>query len=307
MTQLFLNTSIISNNSSFLGYLANQCLAPHRCLFHGWEVEIWNHIIIREDKSLKNHWTQSAFAILLYVPGILIGLAARILDVHLFSSTRADFAILEKFDQQPHCLAGNISLEVSHARLNKSAIAIKNRMTTKDIWKDSDFVSKVDEFMEAAHQEMNLFFKELEERYEKNPAKMAHAMAQEGPNTDNGPLYLLFYFYSSLTEMYHLARSQAYLEHHASSKNKRIVRHSSLTETDRQPYFTLNTPQFHWRELYNDFCNKLHQTEGLLDHLAKEDKRFIDWAEPDLEDFDKSDIPENHPSSSFFAIIDISM
>lgn len=303
--RLFLNTSIISNQASYLGNFANECLAPHRYLFHGRKVEFWNHIIIQEDKPLNHHWIQTAIAIVLYVPGMLIGIVARIMDVHVFSSTRADFTVLEKFDQHPHSLVGNISLEVSHARLNKSAFAIKNRMTTKDIWKDPDFISKVDDFMEAAYQEMNLFFQELEDRYEKDPAKMAHAMAQGA--AENESMYLTFYFYSSLTDMYHLARSHAHLEHHGLSNNKRIVRHSALDDTDQLLYYTLTTPQFHWRQLYNDFCDKLHQTEGLFDHLAKEDERFINWAEPDLENFDQEKIPKNHPSLPFFAIIDISL
>lgn len=297
MTNLFLNTAIISNQSSQLGNLANICLAPFRYLFHGRTVEIWNKIVIHESDSVQKHWTKTAAAIVLLVPGLLMGIMARFLDHFFFQTTRADFAVLEKFDQNPFPVEEGIFLDVSHARLDKMATVIKDQMCSKSMWKNRDFISQVTSFMEAAYQEIEMFFEEIEERYEGDPARMARAMAQEGPN-DKDPysLYFPFYFYGSLTEMYHYARSCAYLEDSLFGGGRKKINFPSLIDEDQDPYFTSGTPQFHWRQLYNDFCDKLNEIDGLCDHLKKEDERFINWAQPDKGPVKEYGFPDTRPT-----------
>lgn len=302
MKDLFFNTAIISNQSSHLGNLANLCFAPLRYLFHGRTVEVWNKIVIHEEESIRRgHWTKTAAAIMLLVPALLLGTMARLLDYALFQTTRANFAALEEFDQNPFPLDGEISLDVSHARLDKMATAIKNQMHSQRVWKDPDFISQVTSFMEAAYQEMEMFFEEIEERCDGDSAKMAKAMAQQSLHeNDLNSMYFPFYFYSSLTEMYHFARSCAYLEDSPLGGGRKRIQFPSLTDEDQAPYFISGTPQYHWRELYNNFCNKLKEIEGLWDQLKREDQRFINWAQPDEELVEEYGFPDTRPTVPVF-------
>lgn len=307
LSNLFFNTAIISNQSSWLGSAANAFLSPSRYLFHGRTVEVWNQIVVQADHEPQpRNWVKTAAAILFLVPGILLGMVAKLLDYALFDSTRADCVAVETFDQNPCSLQENISLNLSHARLDKMATSLKDRMTSKEVWTNPAFIAEVSSFMEAAYQEIEMFYEHLEERYDKDSSQIARAMAQDqlcdvdGKEDKTGQFYFYFYFYNSLTEIYHLARSCTYLENHAIQKGAKIVHFSSLTDEDQVPYFTPDTPQYHWRMLYNQFCNKLDEIDGLREKLTKEDARFINWSKPDDEIVNEYLFPHTRPTPIFF-------
>ena len=123
--------------------------------------------------------------------------------------------------------------------------AIKNKMASKEAWSNPEFIEEVSVFMEAAYEEMELFYSQLEERQGGDRDKMAKAMIRQSlsyleDGANDTTIYAFNYFYDSLTEMYHLARSYASIAGNA-------YHFSSLTDEDQEPFFDESTPQYRWR------------------------------------------------------------
>ena len=293
MNNIFFNTEIISEQSSMLERAADRCLAPLRYLLGGRTVEMWDHTVIEDRQSFTEQgWKKTAAAIVLLIPGFLFGMMAKLVAYILYPSAWRKDTILLHFDQDPFPLDGAISLEVSHARLVKKSDAIKNKMVSKETWSKPEFIEEVSAFMEAAFAEIELFYALLEERHGGDRDKMAKAMIRQSLSyPDDGEIndttiYAFNYFYDSLTEMYHLARSYSSIAGNA-------YHFSSLTDEDQEPFFDENTPQYRWRELYNSFCQKLDDY-GLRTHLK--DSRFENWSVLDDCFVDDYGFPDTRPT-----------
>lgn len=259
---------------------ADQCFAPIRYLFGGRTVEMWDHTVIEDRQSFtEQEWKKTAVAIALLVPGLLFGMMAKLVAYLLYPSAWRKETVLLHFDHNPYSLDGAISLEVSHARLEKMSDAIKNKMASKEAWSNPAFIEEVSTFMEAGFEEIELFYSQLEERHGGDRDKMADEIK-------NTSIYTFNYFYDSLTEMYHLARSYTTIAGNA-------YHFSSLTDEDQEPFFDESTPQYRWRELYNSFCQKLDD----YDLRARlKNGRFVNWSIPDDCFVDEYGFPDTRPT-----------
>lgn len=299
MLNLFFNTEILSDQSSLAEQLAHHCFAPIRYLYHGRTIEIWKQTVIEARQSYpEKDWKKTAAAVAFLVPGLLLGIMAKLLVYLDPSAWRRDTAILT-FDQDPHPLTGIISLEVSHARLEKLAADIKNRMTDKKVWSDPMFVEQVSAFMEAAYDEMELYYSHLEKKAGGDRDKMAATMqgAYDDEETADSADYTFTYFYDSLTEMYHLARSYASITASPDQRGRKVFHFSPLTAFEEEPFFEPGTFQYRWRELYNSFCQKLDEYD-LKDRLG--DGRFANWSQPDDCSVDFYGFPDTRPTPLYY-------
>jgi hypothetical protein len=295
MTNLFFNTAFISDDSSSLEQWANTCFAPVRILFHGRKVEVWNQHVIKEEFSAPSQqWMITATAILLLIPSILLGTIAKFLDEYLFRAAPIDYHSVQNFDQNPY--SAN-PLAISHVQLEKMIKSIKEQMISKNIWENRAFIKEVSKFMEAAYEEVENIFIELTDRYGTDAKIIAQVMANQSSDDaleEDRVVYSYIYFYDSLTHIYHLARSNAHFKEHPQGRTEIVF--SPLKDQDQDPYFNSDAPQYRWRMLYNDFCNKLDEIDGLRKALEKRDGRFVNWAQPDEKRVASYGYPDTRPT-----------
>jgi hypothetical protein len=178
------------------------------------------------------------------------------------------------------------ALEKSHQTLAKMSQEIKQKMYSDTIWDDPIFIQEISLFMELAYAEVELFYRELINAANGDTKKMVELMGHQ-QRKKGEPNYCYYYFRNSLTEMYHLARCRV------SFNQEGIPQISWLSLNDVVPYFQPGTPQFHWRELYNQFCQKLNDHQL---RFALTDERFSQWAQPDLNQLDDFNFPKVQPT-----------
>lgn len=166
--------------------------------------------------------------------------------------------------------------------------SIKDGMTSREVWSNTDFIEKVSQFFDAASDEIDLIYTLLETKYPNDPDAMATALIQQIERKDDENVYSFPYFYDSVTEMYHLARSCSYIE-------SDYYQVPDLEDAEQAPYFDPSDQKFRWREIYNDFCNRFHE----LDQKSKvRDGRFANWSVPDTAFVNRYGFPDTRPTPS---------
>jgi hypothetical protein len=177
-------------------------------------------------------------------------------------------------------------MEKSHTKLEKMAESIRNEMTSKDVWSSPPFIEKVSQFLAAALEEIDLIYSTLEKNHNNDADIMAKALIQQVESDLDDVVYSFPYFYDSLTEMYHLARSCAYIE-------SNHYRFPSLEKEDQDPFFNPDNEKSRWREIYNNFCNKLDE-HNLRNKLR--DGRFANWSVSDTGFVKTYGFPDTRPT-----------
>lgn len=220
----------------------------------------------------------------------LIGIGSFITVAYPLASSR------ESITSIPEISLENDSLQSSHEKLGKMARFIKTQLTSpkkfnevgakwglhvenaatqcQDKWKRPYFIEEVSYFMENAALEVEIFFNQLQKEGKNDPETMADLMTDQ-KRKKGDPDYCFSYFYESLTDMYHIARNcRAYVEF---NKSLRAIAPDPIVDEYQNLFFTERTPQYRWRTLYNNFCDKIDDLK-LRDALDKKDKRFTGWA-----------------------------
>jgi hypothetical protein len=312
MSNIVFNTAISSEDSPSFEHLANTCFTPVRYLFRGRTIEILDKKIVQERISFPQYdktWIKTASAVAFLVPGILLGLVAKFLS-YAFSSARSNFQITREFDLQPFTpptlsdAEMQTSLEDSYRKLSPLYLAIIKKMGSKDIWKDDAFIKDVTVFMEESYKTMLIYFSQLSARHHGNPKKMAEVMIRQNfrsaeERKEDLTVYSYPYFYESLTDMYHIARSCPGLMPSPWEEGEQTFDFPSpLTEENQKPYFNPQNVQYRWRQLYNRFCQMLddHQLRGYLNDRRSGDSRFVNWANPDVGYVEYFGFPGTKPS-----------
>lgn len=161
-----------------------------------------------------------------------------------------------------------------HQRLQERWMNLMSSLRNKESWKDPAFIKQFSALMEKANEEINLIFHQVDELTEgvSNKAeRMARILASQGEYN-----FCYKYFRYSVTQFYHLARNYTFIN------RNRYVCPNEISDTEKTVFFTPGTPQYRWREIYLNFCQKLDQYE-MKEEMRRIDQRFVHWAEPDLD------------------------
>lgn len=252
MSRTFFLTEIISAEKSKIEACGNYCLRPMRALFNGRTIEIANGRIVKNQGfDFDRKWYQVALAIITLIPGLILGMVIKA------------FALLSSPVKKNHDhVALYLDLKNSHKELEKQAAAIN----------DLEDVAKITHFMQQASKEIDLLLKLLtleapdvmqQAELLKNQRGVIGTYSYSGepqdpPNPFHDGGYCYKFFNASITEMYHFVRSLAFNEGKMAS------------------FFDGQSAESEWRELYNNFCQKV---SPLLPHMR--DKRFANWSTED--------------------------
>ncbi len=166
-------------------------------------------------------------------------------------------------------------LDFSHQRIVREWNALMPALNNEGAWDNPLIIAKFSALMEKAKEEIDLIFHQVDELTENHPqkaAKMARLLADQDPSYN----FCHHYFRQSITQFYHLARGRVHIQ------NNRYRLPQFITEEAKASFYTAGTPQYRWRELYNQFCAKLNDYQ-MKEAMSREDGRFVNWAEPDLE------------------------
>ncbi|CUI17450.1 hypothetical protein PNK_1844 [Candidatus Protochlamydia naegleriophila] len=165
-------------------------------------------------------------------------------------------------------------LDFSHKRLEREWHALEPLLRSERGWDNPILITKFSALMEQAREEIDLIFHQVDELTEDHPEKaatMARMLADQGTTYN----FCYKYFRCSLTQFYHLARGRVHIQ------NNRYRLPQTVTEEAKASFYTPGTPQYRWREIYNQFCAKLDHYQ-MKEAMRRKDGRFVNWAEPDL-------------------------
>lgn len=166
-------------------------------------------------------------------------------------------------------------LEFSHERIEREWNALMPLLKNEEAWDNPLTIAKFSALMEKAKEEIDLIFHQVDELTEDHPQKaiiMAKLLADQSSDHN----FCHKYFRRSITQFYHLARGRVYIQ------NNRYRYPPLITEEAKASFYTAGTPQYRWRELYNQFCAKLDDYQ-MKEAMRRKDGRFVNWAEADLE------------------------
>jgi hypothetical protein len=151
------------------------------------------------------------------------------------------------------------------------------------VWNDSVFLEDVNAFLSAAFEEADLYFANLErEAGSSDPKRLAALMSEKR----RSPNFFVPFFNASFFHVYHMARNNISIAAHSFNPDNYILP-PSFNEIDQTPFFTPDTAQFEWREMYNILCSKVHSL-GVLPYL---DPQFTSWTKLDDGYFSNTDKP----------------
>lgn len=165
-------------------------------------------------------------------------------------------------------------LEFSHQRIGREWQTLMPLLSSEAAWDNPTIIAKFSALMERAKEEIDLIFHQADELTDNAPQKaatMARLLADQGTTYN----FCHKYFRCSVTQFYHLARGRVHI-----NKN-RYQRPEFITEEVKAPFYTAGTPQYRWREIYNQFCTKLDFYQ-MKEAMRRKDERFVNWAVPDL-------------------------
>ncbi|MFT4553322.1 MAG: hypothetical protein ACI9S8_001960 [Chlamydiales bacterium] len=91
MTNILINTKIVSDNKTILDKVSDNFLCPTRYLFHGRNLTLHNGAVIGERESFPQRtWVKTAAAITALIPSLLLGTASRLMTL-TSSAVRNDY------------------------------------------------------------------------------------------------------------------------------------------------------------------------------------------------------------------------
>lgn len=306
---MFLTEEIVNqNNYSYLRNLENYALKPVRYLFDGRTIEILNDEIVKDSPSFdKKSYLGIAFAIAVLIPGLILGVLAKALNIF-------DKQYAKDKDLTKNFFAKKVDLPTTPENQTFAEYyldfchrsAVMNQVQEDEvIWKDKQFIDEFSQLMEDGYRCMKLYFQELYQKHGSDVHSMMKDMIVQPQNRDvAGQDYSYTFFV--FTTLYHQARGCAVRLDRQKWKDVMgicddemmpLQPKASLTEEDQEPYFNPTKPQYRWRQLYNAFCDFLDKN-GLRSQLegVEGDDRFSKWSRPDLNKVSCYDYPGPQPT-----------
>lgn len=299
---LDLHTEIINHSHpSYLCTIANTALKPLRSLFDGTTIEILNDHIVRQESSFyeETDYLTTAIAIATLIPGYIVGVLFRALAVY-FDRYAEDRALVNQFYQRPAPLPispSGVTLAEFSQSFNTKREAVLDRIDTdKAIWQDPTFIQDISLVMEEGYKYMDVYFRQIREEggHAVNEIKdlmLLQSRGRESGSTDQNYAFIFFAF----STFYHLARCCVTRLHESERQGRcryipleqkmPLRPQNTLTNRDEEPYFNPTKPQYRWRELYNAFCTKIDDINGLRSLLEQSGsgRRYSNWSHPDLQ------------------------